>query len=205
MKTTGLVLLSLMISLSAHCQDTKDYSVKRNEINLGYFNAFNLSSIGELGVGYKRISEKGAFRIGLGTDIWSSKTEYEDYETKISGYKLSPRMGYEFHQWYNRIRLNYGIDVVGSFGSSNYENLYNDPAENYTRNSKSLSAGIRPLLGLTVYLNPSISISTETYMDIAFNRSSTEWSHGGSPSMEESRGMNVGLGPLGIIAVNFHF
>ena len=200
-----MVLVSLAISIPSIGQEATDYSANRNELNLGYFNAFALSSIGELGVGYKRLSEKGAFRIGMGMDISSAKSDYEYHQTKNSGYQITPRIGYEFHQWYNRIRLNYGVDVVSSFGSSTYENIYEDPTISYTNHRKSISAGLRPILGLTVYLNKSISISTETYMDISFSKSTTERNSNDNTTIEESSGMNVGLGPLGIVSVNFHF
>jgi len=205
MKKIGLVLLSLAIALSAIGQDSKDFSGKRNEINLGYFNAFDLSSIGELGVGYKRMGEKGAIRIGLESNIYSSKTEYEDHQSKVSGYQLSPRLGYEFHQWYGRFRLHYGADVRSSFSKGNSETIYEDPINDGRTELTSTVIGLRPLLGLTVYLNPTISISTETYMNISFSKSNTERSYNGNTTLEESTGMNVGLGPLGMVSVNFHF
>jgi hypothetical protein len=205
MKTTSLILLSLMISLTGYCQDINDYSAKRNELNLGSFNAFELNSIGDFGVGYKRFGEKGAFRIGLGTDIYSNKTEYETYQSNTSGYKISPRLGYEFHQYHGRLRINYGADVRSSFSKGSSEAIYEDPINNRKTQNNATSIGLRPLLGLTVYLNPSISISTETYLDISFGKSTTERLSTGNTTTEQTTGLYVGLGPLGMISVNFHF
>jgi hypothetical protein len=141
----------------------------------------------------------------LGTNIYSSEAEHETYQSNVSGYNLSPRLGYEFHQWYGRLRLNYGADVSSSFMKGTSETLFEDPIDNGKTEISSTSMGLRPVLGLTVYLNPSISISTETYMDISYSKSTTERLYNGSTSLEESTSMGVGLGPLGIVSVNFHF
>ncbi len=186
-------------------QDIPAYSENKNELNLGYFNAFELNGIGELGIGYKHSNEKGAFRIGIGTDLRMYKSERETYQTKNSGYTFSPRIGYEFHQWYNRIRLHYGADVISTFSNYSYESIYDDPTNNRSSETKGYSLGLRPVLGLTFYINKTVSISTETYMDIFYNKSSTEELYNENTSTEVSQGMNVGLGPLGIVSVNFHF
>lgn len=63
-------LISLLVLctflLPAQSQNQVPYSNKKNEINIGYFNAFNLSSIPEIGVGYKRYFKTGALRFSAG-------------------------------------------------------------------------------------------------------------------------------------------
>jgi hypothetical protein len=204
-RKTILLVALIAITVASNCQDLPAYSENRNEINLGYFNAFELNAIGDLGIGYKRANDKGAFRIGMGMDLGMYESDYETHQANSTGYGVSPRIGYEFHQWYNRIRLHYGADVVGTFRKSSYEDTYDDPANDRYSNTKSYSAGIRPVLGLTVYLSKSISIATETYMDISFSKSTTERDYNGNTTTEVSRGINAGLGPLGIVSVNFHF
>lgn len=205
MKHLFFLIALLAIVTPGRSQDLPDYSQNRNELNLGYFNAFELNAIGELGIGYKRLNDKGAFRTGIGMDFGKYKTEYQSYQYNSTGYGLSPRIGYEFHQWYNRIRLHYGGDVVSSFSKSSTETNYEDPANDTFNSYKTIGAGIRPVLGMTVYLSKSISIATETYMDISFSKTTQERTSNGNTTTDESQGMNVGLGPLGIVSINFHF
>ena len=204
-RKTILLIAVIAITVASNCQDLPAYSENRNEINLGYFNAFELNGIGDLGIGYKHANDKGAFRTGIGMDLGMYESDYETYQSNNSGYKGSARIGYEFHQWYNRIRLHYGADVVSSFSKYSGESTYDDPANDSFTKTKGYSAGFRPVLGITVYLNHSISIATETYMDISFSKSTTERLYNGHTTTIDNRGMNAGLGPLGIVSVNFHF
>lgn len=205
MKKIFILIVSLATVLPCISQDLTDYSNKKNELNIGYFNAFELNAIGDLGIGYKYIGNKGAFRTGIGMDFGKYESDRESYQTNSTGYEISPRIGYEFHQWYNRIRLHYGADVVSSFSKSSYETIYEDPANDSYTNTKSFAAGIRPVLGMTVYLSKSISIATETYMDISFSKTTQERLYNSNTTTEVTRGMNAGLGPLGIVSINFHF
>lgn len=205
MKNIFVLVALFAIVVPCVSQDLPDYSKKRNELNLGYFNAFQLNAMGELGVGYKLLGDKGALRTGLGMDFGKNESEHQSYKSYSSAYELSPRIGYEFHQWYNRIRLHYGGDAITSFSQSSYEDKYEDPVNDRVSTYETFAVGIRPVLGITVYLSESISIATETYMDISFRKTNEERIYSGNTTTEGSKGMNVGLGPLGIVSVNFHF
>lgn len=205
MKKTILFIAAVTIVVTCKCQDLPDFSLKRNEVNLGYFNAFDLYSVGELGIGYKRLGEKGAFRTGMGMNFWKYDREFDFYDEHNSSYELSPRIGYEFHQWFKRIRLHYGGDFVTSFAKSSWEDIADDPNYDSKTIYKSNSLGIRPILGLTVYLSKTVSIATETYMDVSFSRTVEERTDNFGTDSYERKGMKVGLGPLGIISVNLHF
>ena len=110
-----------------------------------------------------------------------------------------------FTSGYNRIRLHYGGDAITSFSKSSREDKYEDPTNDRTTNYETFAVGIRPVLGITVYLSKSISIGTETYMDISFSKTNEERIYNDNTTTTGSKGMNVGLGPLGIVSVNFHF
>ena len=99
MRNTFVFIAFLAIAVPCASQDLPDYSEKRNELNLGYFNAFELNAMGDLGIGYKRLGEKGAFRTGIGMDFGKYEDEHQSYQTNSSRYEVSPRIGYEFHQW----------------------------------------------------------------------------------------------------------
>jgi hypothetical protein len=205
MKLILTSITALLLILPLYSQNTEYYSAKKNELNLGYFNAFELNGRGDLGIGYKRIGDKGAFRTALGMNFGNYETEHNTYQIKSQGYEITPRIGYEFHQWYNRIRLNYGGDIFTAISKSTSEDVYDDRLSERNSLYESFSFGIRPIIGLTVYLSKSISISTETYMNISFLRETEERTYNGNTTTDKTKGMEVGLGPLGILSVNFHF
>ena len=201
-----LVFIALCgIAIPSQSQDVPEFSDKRNEINLGYFNAFELNGINESGVGYKRIISNGAFRTGAGFNFSQYDHENETEQWKYSGLEFSPRIGYEFHQSFNRLRLHYGTDVVSSFINSTSEYIAEDPISNRTDKSKGFQIGLRPILGLTVFINKSISFATETYLDLRFYKSTEERTRSSGTTTSTDKGMSMGLGPLGIVSVNFHF
>jgi len=148
MKNTIIIIAVFALQIPCTGQDLPDYSLNRNELNLGYFNAFELNGLGDLGIGYKRLSDKGAFRTGIGMNFSKSAWDYQSYEDIDKGYELSPRVGYEFHQWYKRIRVHYGVDAVTSFSRYSSEYIYEDPANSRFNEYKSFAGGIRPLLGI---------------------------------------------------------
>ena len=117
MKHAFTVMLLCGAFIMAHGQQTEPYSDKRNEVNLGFFNAFNLSESPNLGIGYKRAVEKGAWRFGTGFRFWDNLNEYESSTRNTSSWAVSPRAGYEFHQNFNRLQLHYGVDLSTSFSS----------------------------------------------------------------------------------------
>jgi len=205
MKQLLTTISIVLFFLPAYSQDTEPFSARKNEINLGYFNMFELNGLGDLGIGYKRIGEKGAFRTALGISFSKSESEYVTYQDFSKYFEFSPRIGYEFHHWYNRIRLNYGGDIFTSISKSSFEDIYDDPAGNRTSYYNTYQYGIRPILGITVYLSKSVSLSTETYMNISFSKTTEERTSYDNTNTYESKGMNVGLGPLGIVSINLHF
>ena len=210
MRNIIVAIAAIAFSIPCYSQDPKDpvdYSEKRNEINIGFFNAFELNTINELGIGYKYSTEKGALRLATGFSLGTQESEGEQYQHNYSDFGISPRVGYEFHQNFNRLRLYYGVDFVTSFYKSVSEHTYVDPATPSTeiRTYKNSKVGLRPILGLTVFLTNSISLSTETYLNLLVYKTTHEWDNSDDLSTDTSKGIDTGLGPLGIVSVNFHF
>jgi hypothetical protein len=205
MKYTIVLLVALAMALPCQGQDLPDYTSKKNEFNIGYFNLFNLSGPQELGIGYKHMGHKGAFRAATGFYLSLSNSSDEETENIQNGFDISPRIGYEFHQWFGRARVHYGADVVTSFYINKSKTTNDDP--DYVRGIKynSSSIGIRPLLGLTVYIHPSISFATEVFMDIRYEKTVREDFRTESESVQTDKGLLTELGPLGIVSINFHF
>ncbi len=205
MKQIIVLIAICSMSLPSQSQDQLEFSENKHEINLGYFNAFELNGINELCIGYKRLINNGALRTSIGFNFFKYDDDYETEQHKNSGFEISPRVGYEFHQSYNRLRLHYGADVVSSIINSKSEFISDIPNSNRTEKSKGYQLGFRPVLGLTVFINKSISLSTETYLDFHFYKKTEERIGSTGTTTNTSNGLSMGLGPLGIVSVNFYF
>lgn len=200
------MVLFLGLFLRGSVQEVPDYSQKNHEISIGYFNAFNLTSPLEFEIGYRKNLTKGALRTGLGMDFNKWHNESDTDIRNNSGLSLSPQVGYEIHQDLGRTRLYYCSDIFVMFSSniSDYEG--NNSFTPRSRKTHDTQFGIRPLVGLTVFLSPMISLSTETYLEISyFTRNEQEVSQTGETSSSSTRMIEAGMGPLGIVSVNIHF
>ncbi|MEN8228269.1 MAG: hypothetical protein ABFS38_08955 [Bacteroidota bacterium] len=205
MRNTILLITLFVLALPVHGQDLPDYSERKNEINIGYFNAFDLNGIDDLGVGYKRMINNSAIRIGTGFHFMTNTHESVSSQDSGSFFEVSPRLGYEFYQWFNRIRLNFGVDLVGTYYKSKSDYSSDNPDSFVDYTTTSIQYGVRPLMGLTVYINKLISISTETYLDIRYYKNTDENIRWNGTITTTDKGMTTGLGPLGIVSINFHF
>lgn len=201
-----LTLLTLAaIGLPGVSQEPQPFSSKANEFNIGFFNAFALNQIDELGIGYKRRFKSGAIRTGTGFNFWKSQYDDDINQYDRKSMEISPKLGYEFDRYFNRIRLQYGADFVASFSKLRGELTSQNINQANINETKEYSLGLRPVLGITVYLNESISISTETYFYFQYTNLKEEQSSGTNISSITDKGISTGLGPLGIFSVNFHF
>ncbi|MEZ5072984.1 MAG: hypothetical protein R2751_19075 [Bacteroidales bacterium] len=205
MKQLLPMFIVLLFALPASGQDQESIFAEKNEINLGFFNAFELNGNGDLGIGYKRMGDRGAFRTALGLDYSSRVIDRTNYREDQLTHTFTPRIGYEFHRDFNRLRLFYGGDVQTRFYLNSTDYTYDDPDSNRNSRSESFSVGLRPFLGLTVFVTKTVSISTETFMNIGYYQSTNEETYISSSTTYESKGMDIGLGPLGLVSVNLHF
>ena len=65
---------------------------------------------------------------------------------------------------------------------------------------------IRPFLGLRVFITRTISISTETYLDIGYLKGRAEENYNtNNTTTTNEQGASVISGPLGVFSINFHF
>lgn len=205
MKQLLIIIAAFAFMIPVHSQGSELYTDKKNELNIGFFNAFELNNFSDLGIGYKRMAKNGAWRIGTGLYFSNSEYEGDVSITTYGDYDISPRIGYEWHQNFNRLQLQYGTDVVTSFHKSTLEEVHED--ETYYRFQQTIDnkVSIRPFLGLKVFITKSISISTETYLDIGYTKGTFESNTLTSNSMRTEKGASVVLGPLGVFSLNFHF
>lgn len=207
MKQLLILFTSLAFVLPAHSQGPESFTDKKNEINIGFFNAFELNNFSDLGIGYKRMSKTGAWRFGTGLSFSASDSDNDNGGIQTSDYFLvAPRIGYEWHQNFNRLQLQYGTDLATHFYRSSLEDT-NEAIDYYRFEQKTVNKySIRPFLGLKVFITKSISLSTETYLDIGFSTLTFE-SNNNTPTntIRKEKTTSVMLGPLGVFSINFHF
>jgi hypothetical protein len=205
MKNFVILLVFILIHNFVSSQENSPYSEKKNELNIGFFNAFELSNIQDLGIGYKRVIKNGALRTGASFDISSSHNEFNLYDADNSHFSIDPRIGYEFHNNLNRFQLLYGLDLVGLYGYSKMEETSDNPIYNNSRILKSYGVSINPTIGFKFFINKRLSIGTETSIKISMEKGKTETVDNMGTRNDVSKQMNVGFGPLGIFSINIHF
>jgi len=219
MKKLLFVIVSLSFITSAKSQDSLAYTSKKHELNIGYFNAFNLTSGNDFGVGYKYTFRNGALRIGTTFSFSNDKTTDDGQsmsENETKNLSIKPRIGYEFHQNYKRIMVYYGADFITYIedyhSNYTYNNSNNDTYYSRKYTTTTSGFGISPLLGLKYFINKKISISTETSFNFAYKKSENKYDYfddgSSTPSSSDSserKSYSANLSPLGIISINFHF
>jgi len=209
MKHFLLVAIAIALFFPANSQSSESFSDKKNEINIGFFNAFELSNVSDFGIGYKRMTYKGAWRFGTSFGLRDYKTDYENTNISSSTFNylsLTPRIGYEWHQNFNRLQLQYGTDLTAGFYRNKTEDVDNITDYYRLRETIRNTYSIRPFLGLTVFISNSISLSTETYLNIGYSHQTVEESYNSTSSSQSTeKGSSVSLGPLGVFSINIHF
>ncbi|MBR9997595.1 MAG: hypothetical protein KFF73_01430 [Cyclobacteriaceae bacterium] len=68
---------------------------------------------------------------------------------------------------------------------------------------KTNSYGIRPMLGLPVFINKNISLSTESFVQLRYSKKSQE-NDGDNTNNFEEKNTSFEMGPLGVVSINFH-
>lgn len=207
MKQLQIIIAAFAFILPVHSQGSESFTDKKNELNIGFFNAFELNNFSDLGIGYKRMAKNGAWRFGTGLSFSTSNSDNDNGAVQThSYYSISPRIGYEWHQNFNRLQLQYGTDLVTDFFKSTLEDT-NESIDYYRFQERiATKYSIRPFLGLKVFVTKSISLSTETYLDIGYTTETFE-SNNNDPTntIRNEKGASVVLGPLGVFSINFHF
>lgn len=198
-----LIFCNFVISFS---QESTKFTEKINEINIGSFNVFDLSGLNDFGIGYKHQFNSGALRINTGFSFHKTTNEDidDDYTYNSKFLRIKPRIGYEFHRYLNRIQLYYGVDLVGSWTISESEKEGTN-VTNYKDESKIMLYGFSPLIGLTVFITNTISISTETSLDFFVSNTENNYKSGTYEYINNTKTFGVDLSPLGVITINLHF
>lgn len=195
----------LTITLACLGQDISAYTLKPNEISIIYGRYFEFGGNPTLSIGYKRSFEKGALRLASGLFFSSDSYDADLNESRSAGYTFAPRIGYEFHQWFGRLKLQYGSDLMYSFRRNDSDYNNGDPGNPQTHKINYNKYSVRPCLGLTFFIHESVSISTETYLDIGYFTRIDEHNDAGEISTKNTQGATIHFGPLGVLSFTYHF
>jgi len=207
MKKIATILVSIIISLNITAQGVTNIDdSKKKQINIGYFNAFKLSSINDFGIGYKHTFKNSALRFGSTFYYNSQEQGYDNnnYSYISKSLRVRPRIGYEFHQNYNKLQLLYGFDLTGIIEDYN-RTRENGQDDDYLHESNTYGAGISPIIGLKYQINKTISITTETSFDVMFTQSETYNKSNDHESTNITNESFAKLNPLGVFSINIHF
>lgn len=136
------------------------------------------------------------------------ETEFGTGEVRRTGNNhITPRLGYEHHEVSGRVMFTYGSDLATEFKQ---DKIYERDEDNELIRYKfttSYKISIRPLIGLKVFLTKSLSITTETFLELGYKvYESVDHRYNVNDSSSKSgRGPELAVGPLGIFSINYHF
>ncbi len=202
MKKILFVVLGIFIFQLINAQDTISYTTKKHEINIGYFNMFNLNAYyNTVGIGFKCSGKKVALRIGTGFNYYNSNYKSTSNTNNRKDLLITPMIGIEFKQSYKRINVFYGSDVRGII----QQEISNSSSSSNSEQSE-YGMGLSPFIGIKYFINKRISISTETSFNILYSKQIYKFTSPNSPFYESnSKTLSANLSPLGIFSINFHF
>ena len=223
-KLASVALCATLLALGTTANAQENRISAKNEINIGYFNAFNLSSTRLARIGYRHHDEKGALRFMVGGDYSNSKslaTVDDATESNSSSALLETRVGYQRNrniEAAERLMLYYGTDLLYTLNHSKrtnetatWDNNGNDAVLINENTTVSHSGGLRPIFGLRYQISKGLSLATETGFSVLFttteNKATNSWSTTGDFSSAKStqETLNVGNIGLGLVTLNFHF
>ena len=78
MKQLLITIVAFAFILPVYSQGSESYTDKKNELNIGFFNAFELNNFSDLGIGYKRMAKNGAWRFGTGFGFSNSNSDNDN-------------------------------------------------------------------------------------------------------------------------------
>ncbi len=222
-------MLSLIIVKG---QDNLIFNTKNTQVNIGITNIFaknfvyydyyfldgeiyptlvydNLYNVPGVQLGVKFQNSKGAFRLSTTASFSSLNQEGDDPSNKSShsAFSSSLNLGYEWQKTFNRVVIYFGFDITSELVNRKftYENSnYNGFVKSETKINE-YSVGIRPLLGLNVFIFENVSVGTEIQYSAKYYTGTEKNSYTSSPdSKSKFNGIRTYFGPLGFLSINVH-
>jgi len=185
---------------------------KKNELNLGFFNIFELTSSPELGIGYKRQFNKFAFRFST-TYLYENSEyladKYGYYRWSAHGYEVTTKLGLEKFKNYTKTQIYYGLELQTSYEQNNYEENISSDYDIWKEERKTYGISPSIFLGVKFFIIDNISISTELNTSCSFTKTIIKIysDHTNSDRVENAydNEIKISLQPIGLISLNFHF
>jgi hypothetical protein len=177
------MLLCGAIAVAAQNTEAEKYA---NEIGVDIANIITfLSKKNESYlINYKRhFTGKHSLRSGLNLDWSTSKDGY-----KAVGLKVGYERGYPVvsKHW----KLHWGVDASFRYQSNNFQP------------NKSVRYGLTPLIGVSYFLVPRFSISTEMGVNLLY----TDYRHSASfDPVDNANVWDVNIASVGMLVVHYHF
>ncbi|MFO8086272.1 MAG: hypothetical protein R6T91_00515 [Bacteroidales bacterium] len=159
-----------------------------------------------MALGYRYHIDNSAIRAGFNMAFYKGETEDMDPQ-KSEKYSLgSFYLGYQYEFLFPRTSLFTGMDVF--IEQQKYEYISDQlPTFYEKRTSDNQGYGVRPFLGVRFFVNKHISLSTTSFYYIRSYTLKYEKvdQDGVEMDKETVNGSTMKFGPLGTIAINFHF
>ena len=233
MKKFSLLIVLLLSLIIVKGQDQQVYNTKNTQVNIGITNIFaknyiyydyyfldgeiyptlvydNLYNVPGLQLGLKFNNKKGAFRLSTSLSYSTLNQENDNDPTDKSSYSAfgsSLNLGYEWQKTIQRVVIYYGFDLTSELVNRKFKyinNNYNGYYESETKVNE-YSYGIRPLLGLNVFLFENVSIGTEIQYTLKYYTGTEKSTYTGSQdSKSKFDGIKTYFGPLGFLSINIH-
>ena len=116
-------------------------------------------------------------------------------------------LGYEWQKTISRVVIYYGFDITSDMVNRKFtyeNNNYNGYHKSETKVNE-YTIGIRPLMGLNVFLFENVSVGTEIQYSLKYYTGSEKSTYTGSEdSKSKFDGIRTYFGPLGFLSINIH-
>ena len=197
-----IIIINLIIVFTSFSQESD--TLKKHEINLGYFNLLDLNQNHNFGIGYKFNLKKGAIRASFNLYLIEVKDNFFIMEPV---YGKNIKLGYEFHNNLKKLQLFYGFEVIltKTFEQVDFNSLFTVHSEPYLRTEiQTLRLGTSPFVGLKFLTNKKISFSFETNMSILLQKTKIYYIEDIFSRDLRTSKTSIGIIPYSIITINFH-
>jgi hypothetical protein len=194
-------LLILMITGGwVFAQDAPAPDKRKHEIGVGTLLPAGSGGSSFLNFSYKYHFTRGALSTSLLLNMGKSTNFYDPEYYIRKDQLLGAFLGYELFKDFGRFRFSYGGDL-GCFWERSVSGYVPEPGMQLDAEAEhSWSFGLRPFLGIAFRIVPGLSVSLESQAFFMY-RLPNGFENGG----ENSHSYELGMMPLGLLSLNYHF
>ncbi|WMJ71642.1 hypothetical protein RCC89_00425 [Cytophagaceae bacterium ABcell3] len=189
-------LAVFIFALSLNIASAQDFSEGKHEIGFNFSGFFGQQAGGM----YRLHQEKGAFRASL--NFQGELLNRESHaKSRTREFNVKTSLGYQRFISENRWRFYYGADIVLD------TRRFFQGSESSSWVGWTLTAGIKPIVGLTYHLHPKVSISFETalYAAYQYGESYSDSERNGRDYYSVPKILQFNIVPLNNLLLSYHF